>query len=101
MKKIILLLVAVGLLWNSQNSSLNGLDFKSNKSLTFNIEEEASTQRADGNEDEEKELEKLDFLASNQISKKLLTYRSNKDNSNVPTLLSYISPVFTPPPDLS
>lgn len=100
MQKFIFFLIAVGLLWNCQNSISNGFEKKSKKSLTFNfLEEELSKEHVDNNED--KELEKINFLAIYNVTNLFNSFKSSKDNTYSPTLLSYISPVFTPPPNLS
>jgi hypothetical protein len=100
MNKIIFTLITIGLLWNSLNFSVNTFDFDSKKTLglSFELSEE---KLADSQEDDERESYELDYLALNNISKQLLASKISLKNFDSFILLGFISPVFTPPPNLS
>lgn len=103
MKKIIFILIAIGLLCNSQNSITSSFDFKAEKALDLNasLNDELSEERFSDNQDDERESCGLDYLALNSLSKKLMIPKLKKEAVDSFALLNFISPVFTPPPDLS
>ena len=103
MKKIIFILIAIGLLWNSQNSITSSFDLKTEKVLDLNtsLNDKLSEERFSDNADDERESCGLEYLALNSISKKLLITKLKKEAVDSFSLLNFISPVFTPPPDLS
>ena len=102
MKTIIFILIAVGLLWNSYSSSLNSFDSKSENIISFDskIGEELTEERTSESQDDEREFYKLHYLTLNNISKKLFMLRLKNKVTESPVLLGFISPVFTPPPNL-
>lgn len=91
------------MLWNSQNSIISSFDFKTEKAQNLNtsLNEKLAEERFSDNQDDERESYGLDYLALNSISKKLLIPKLKRNAVNSFALLNFISPVFTPPPDLS
>lgn len=101
MKKIILILIAVGLLWSCVNSNPSSSNSHSIYIISFDtaISGEIMEERSSDSNDGERESYHLDYLALNNLSKKLLTLKLKTKTADSPVRLSFKSTVFTPPPD--